>query len=185
MQEEIKEDAQDRMAKSVAALEQAFAKIRTGRAHPSLLDGISVDYYGNDTPLNQVANVVVEDARTLAVTPWEKNMIPDIEKAILKSDLGLNPTSTSEKIRIPLPPLTEENRRDLTKIARNEAENARIAIRNVRRDANSLLKELQKDKDITEDELHRAEDDIQKITDDHVKQVEDTLSVKEADLMKI
>ncbi|MAV25078.1 MAG: ribosome recycling factor [Gammaproteobacteria bacterium] len=185
MQEEIKEDTQDRMAKSVAALEQAFAKIRTGRAHPSLLDGISVDYYGNDTPLNQVANVVVEDARTLAVTPWEKNMIPDIEKAILKSDLGLNPTSTSEKIRIPLPPLTEENRRDLTKIARNEAENARIAIRNVRRDANSLLKELQKDKDITEDELHRAEDDIQKITDDHVKQVEDTLSVKEADLMKI
>ena len=185
MQEEIKEDTQDRMAKSVAALEQAFAKIRTGRAHPSLLDGISVDYYGNDTPLNQVANVVVEDARTLAVTPWEKNMIPDIEKAILKSDLGLNPTSISEKIRIALPPLTEENRRDLTKIARNEAENARIAIRNVRRDANSLLKELQKDKDITEDELHRAEDDIQKITDDHVKQVEDTLSVKEADLMKI
>lgn len=185
MQEEIKEDARDRMAKSVVALEQAFAKIRTGRAHPSLLDGVSVKYYGSETPLNQVANVVVEDARTLAVTPWEKNMIPEVEKAILKSDLGLNPTTSSEKIRIPMPPLTEENRRDLTKIARSEAENARIAIRNIRRDANSLLKELLKEKDITEDELRRAEDDVQKITDDHVKKVEDALSVKEADLMKI
>ena len=185
MQEEVKEDAQERMAKSLVALEQVFARIRTGRAHPSLLDGISVDYYDADTPLNQVANVVVEDARTLAVTPWEKNMIPDLEKAIMKSDLGLNPTSTSEKIRIPMPPLTEENRRDLTKIARGEAENARIAIRNIRRDANGLLKELQKDKEITEDELHRAEDDVQKITDEHVKKVEDALSVKEADLMKI
>ena len=139
MIEEIKEDAAERMDKTLVALDAAFAKIRTGRAHPSLLDNISVDYYGTATPINQVANITVEDGRTLLVAPWEKPMIPEIEKAILKSDLGLNPSTSSDNIRLPMPPLTEENRRDLTKIARSEAENARVAIRNIRRDANLSL----------------------------------------------
>ena len=139
MIEEIKNDAAERMDKTLVALDAAFAKIRTGRAHPSLLDNISVDYYGTATPINQVANITVEDGRTLLVAPWEKPMIPEIEKAILKSDLGLNPSTSSDNIRLPMPPLTEENRRDLTKIARSEAENARVAIRNIRRDANLSL----------------------------------------------
>lgn len=182
---EIRKDAEDRMQKSLAALDAAFAKIRTGRAHPSILDSIHVDYYGVDTPINQVANINVEDARTLAITPWEKKMIPAVEKAILKSDLGLTPATSSEKIRLPMPALTEENRRDLTKIARHEAENARVAIRNIRRDANNDLKELHKEKEITEDELRRAEEAIQKLTDDMIKDVDQALDSKETDLMEI
>ena len=143
---EIKKDAEDRMKKSLAALDSAFAKIRTGRAHPSILDSVTVEYYGVDTPINQVANITVEDARTLAIMPWEKNLIPVVEKAILKSDLGLNPATSSDKIRLPMPPLTEENRRDLTRVAKHEAENARVAIRNIRRDANNHMKELLKDR---------------------------------------
>jgi len=183
--EEIRDDAEDRMTKTLGSLDQAFAKIRTGRAHPSLLDSITVSYYGSESPLNQVANISVEDARTLAVSPWEKNMIPEVEKAILKSDLGLNPATSGDKIRLPMPPLTEENRRDLTKIAKHEAENARIAIRNIRRDANHDLKELLKEKEISEDEEHRGEELIQKITDQKIKDVDKALEVKEADLMEI
>ena len=139
MLDEVRQDAQQRMDKSLAALNNAFTRLRTGRAHPGLLDGITIDYYGTPTPLNQIANISVEDSRTLAVTPWEKPMIPVVEKAILKSDLGLNPATSGDKIRLPMPPMTEENRRDLTKVAKNEAENARIAIRNIRRDANAQL----------------------------------------------
>ena len=185
MIEEIKEDAEERMNKTLVVLDTAFAKIRTGRAHPSLLDSILVDYYGAATPINQVANVVVEDGRTLLVSPWEKSMIPEVEKAILKSDLGLNPSTSSDNIRLPMPPLTEENRRDLTKIARSEAENARVAIRNIRRDANSDLKEYLKEKEITEDEERRGQDLIQQLTDNKVKQIDSALEVKEADLMEI
>lgn len=182
---EIREDAEDRMGKSLVALEAAFAKIRTGRAHPSILDSVTVEYYGVDTPINQVANITVEDARTLAITPWEKQLIPVVEKAILKSDLGLNPATSSDKIRLPMPPLTEENRRDLTKIAKHEAENARVAIRNIRRDANNDMKDLLKEKEITEDEFRRGEDAIQKLTDEKIKEVDEALELKEADLMEI
>ncbi len=185
MLDDIQSDAEDRMTKSIQALGVAFAKIRTGRAHPGILDGITVDYYGVETPLNQVANVSVEDARTLAVSPWEKPMIPVVEKAILKSDLGLNPATSGDKIRLPMPPLTEENRRALTKIAKTEAENARVAIRNIRRDANSMMKELLKDKEITEDDSRRGEELIQKLTDAKVKEVDDLLSAKETDLIEI
>ena len=185
MIEEIKGDAEERMNKTLVVLDTAFAKIRTGRAHPSLLDNILVDYYGAATPINQVANVVVEDGRTLLVSPWEKSMIPEVEKAILKSDLGLNPSTSSDNIRLPMPPLTEENRRDLTKIARSEAENARVAIRNIRRDANSDLKEYLKEKEITEDEERRGQDLIQQLTDNKVKQIDSALEAKEADLMEI
>lgn len=185
LQDEIRKDAEDRMTKSLHALEAAFAKIRTGRAHPSLLDGITVDYYGTETPLNQVANIVVEDARTLSIAPWEKKLIPVVEKAILKSDLGLTPATSSDKVRLPMPPLTEENRKDLTRMARHEAENARVAIRNIRRDANHDMKELLKEKEITEDEFHKGEDEIQKVTDAKVKQVDEMLEAKEADLMEI
>lgn len=173
------------MQKSLVALSAAFAKIRTGRAHPGILDGITVDYYGTETPLNQVANITVEDARTLAITTWEKSMIPVVEKAILKSDLGLNPSTSNDKIRLPMPSLTEENRKDLTKHARTEAENARVAIRNIRRDANAGMKDLLKEKEITEDEFRRGEDDIQKITDQKIKDVDEALEAKEADLMEI
>ena len=185
MIEEIKEDAAERMDKTLVALDAAFAKIRTGRAHPSLLDNISVDYYGAVTPINQVANITVEDGRTLLVAPWEKPMIPEIEKAILKSDLGLNPSTSSDNIRLPMPSLTEENRRDLTKIARSEAENARVAIRNIRRDANSDLKEYLKEKEITEDDERRGQDLVQQLTDNKVKQIDAALEAKEADLMEI
>ena len=185
MIEEIKNDAAERMDKTLVALDAAFAKIRTGRAHPSLLDNISVDYYGTATPINQVANITVEDGRTLLVAPWEKPMIPEIEKAILKSDLGLNPSTSSDNIRLPMPSLTEENRRDLTKIARSEAENARVAIRNIRRDANSDLKEYLKEKEITEDDERRGQDLVQQLTDNKVKQIDAALEAKEADLMEI
>jgi ribosome recycling factor len=183
--EDIRQDADERMAKSIEALRQAFARIRTGRASPSLLDDIKVDYYGADTPLAQVAAINVEDARSLLISPWEKNMIPVIEKAILKSHLGLTPNSTADVIRLPMPPLTEESRKGLTKQARAEAENARVAIRNIRRDANSTVKELEKEKEISEDEERRAEEAIQKLTDRYVARVDELLAEKEADLMEI
>lgn len=185
MIDEIEADADERMGKSLEALQVAFARIRTGRANPSLLDTIVVPYYGTDTPLNQVASVSVEDARTLVISPWEKKLIPDIEKAILKSDLGINPSSTSELIRIPLPALTEENRRDLAKQARHEAENTRVAIRNIRRDAIGDIRDLVKAKEVAEDDARRAEEAIQKLTDKRVAEVERTLEAKEADLLAI
>ena len=182
---EIKEDAQERMAKSIEALKNNLNKVRTGRAHASLLDNISVDYYGMETPLNQVGNISVPDARNLSITVFDKGMIAAVEKAIMKSDLGLNPQSNGTLIRIPLPPLTEERRKDLVKVVRGEAEGGKIAIRNVRRDANSDIKALQKEKEISEDEQHQAEDEIQKITDTFVKQVDELLVKKEAELMEI
>lgn len=182
---EIKSDTQTRMEKSIEALGSNFGKIRTGRAHPSILDTVQVDYYGSKTPLSQVANVSVLDARTLSVSPWEKPMVPDIEKAIMKSDLGLNPVTTGGLIRVPMPPLTEETRKGYIKQARAEAENARISIRNIRRDANADVKELLKEKEISEDDDRRAQDDIQKITNKFVAQVDAALAVKEADLMEI
>ncbi|MFT7304812.1 MAG: ribosome recycling factor [Candidatus Azotimanducaceae bacterium] len=185
MIEDIKQDAEERMNKTLAALDSAFAKIRTGRAHPSLLDNIMVDYYGSNTPLSQIANVTVEDGRSLVISPYEKPMIPVVEKAILKSDLGLNPSTSSDNIRLPMPALTEENRRDLTKIAKAEAENARVAVRNIRRDANSDLKEYLKEKEITEDDHRRGEDIVQQLTDTKVKQIDSALDAKEADLMEI
>lgn len=185
MIDDIKKDAEERMSKTLVSLDAAFAKIRTGRAHPNLLDGITVDYYGSETPLNQVANVTVEDGRTLVISPWEKPLIPAVEKAILKSDLGLNPSTSSDNIRLPMPPLTEENRRDLTKIAKAEAENARVAVRNIRRDANNDLKDFLKEKEITEDEARRGEEQIQQLTDAKVKEIDSALEAKEADLMEI
>ncbi|MDP7591167.1 MAG: ribosome recycling factor [Litorilituus sp.] len=182
---EIKEDAQERMAKSIDALKNNLNKVRTGRAHASLLDNITVDYYGMETPLNQVGNISVPDARNLSITVFDKGMIAAVEKAIMKSDLGLNPQSNGTLIRIPLPPLTEERRKDLVKVVRGEAEGGKISIRNVRRDANSDIKTLQKEKEISEDEQHQAEDEIQKITDTFVKQVDDILVKKEAELMEI
>ncbi len=185
MIDEIIADANDRMGKTLESLHAVYAKIRTGRANPGLLDGVVVPYYGTDTPLNQVASITVEDARTLVVSPWEKKLLPDIEKAILKSDLGLNPSVGSDLVRIPLPPLTEENRRDLVKQAKHEAESARIALRNIRRDANNDIRELVKEKEVAEDEAHRAEERVQKVTDDRVAEVEQVLAHKEQDLMEI
>jgi len=185
MIDEIIKDAEDRMQKSVAALEEAFKRIRTGRAHPSILDNIMVSYYGSDTPLNQLANVNVEEGRSLIIAPWEKNVIGDIEKAIMKSDLGLNPSNNGDTIRVPMPPLTEETRKEYTKQARNESENARIAVRNIRRDANSDFKDLEKEKEISEDEQRRAEDNIQKLTDQYVAAIEAAYQIKEADLLSI
>jgi ribosome recycling factor len=182
--DEILEDANERMGKSLESMHQAFAKIRTGRANPSLLDTITIEYYGTSTPLNQVASVSVEDGRTLAVTPWEKPLIPEIEKAILRSDIGITPVSTGDVIRVPLPPLTEENRRDLAKLAKHEAENGRIAIRNIRREAISDVRELVKEKEATEDEARKAEDQMQKHTDARVAEVDQALAAKEADLME-
>ncbi|MBT4160570.1 MAG: ribosome recycling factor [Gammaproteobacteria bacterium] len=185
MIEDIKQDAEERMNKTLTSLDAAFAKIRTGRAHPSLLDNVTVDYYGTPTPINQVANITVEDGRTLLISPWEKPLIPEVERAILKSNLGLNPSTSSDNIRLPMPPLTEENRRDLTKIAKTEAENARVAVRNIRRDANSDLKEFLKEKEITEDEERKGEEMIQALTDAKIKQIESALQAKESDLMEI
>jgi len=182
---DIKKDADARMGKSVEALGTAFNKIRTGRAHPSILDGIHVSYYGSETPLAQVANVSVLDARTLSISAWDKSLVPDIEKAIMKSDLGLNPSSMGELIRVPMPPLTEETRKGFIKQARNEAESARVSIRNIRRDAIGALKNMLKDKSISEDEEHRAQDEIQKMTDRHVEQVDKALAAKEKDLLEI
>ncbi|CAA0078628.1 Ribosome-recycling factor [Zhongshania aliphaticivorans] len=182
---ELKDDAKQRMAKTIEALGTNFNKIRTGRAHPSLLDGLRVSYYGTDTPLSQLANIGVEDARTLTVTPWEKNIVPDVEKAIMKSDLGLNPSTAGSVIRIPMPMLTEETRKGYIKQARQEAESARVSIRNARRDVLSDVKELLKEKDISEDEERRAQDDVQKITDQFIAEVDKALVAKEADLMEI
>lgn len=185
MIDDIKKDAADRMAKSVDALGHELAKIRTGRAHPSLLDHVMVSYYGSDVPIRQIANVSAEDARTLAVTPWERNMVQAVEKAIMQSDLGLNPNTAGTVIRVPMPALTEERRRDLIKVARNEAEQARVAVRNIRRDANHELKELVKDKLISEDDERRGQEMVQKLTDQYVKDVDAVLAEKEADLMSI
>lgn len=182
---ELKEDAKQRMAKTIEALGTNFNKIRTGRAHPSLLDGLRVSYYGTDTPLSQIANIGVEDARTLTVTPWEKNIVPDVEKAIMKSDLGLNPSTAGSVIRIPMPMLTEETRKGYINQARQEAESARVSIRNARRDVLSDVKELLKEKEISEDEERRAQDDVQKITDQYIAEVDKALVAKEADLMEI
>lgn len=185
MIEEIIADAETRMGKSVESLRTELTKIRTGRAHPSLLDQIAVDYYGTETPINQVANVTVEDSRTLAVAPWEKQMVAVVEKAIINSGLGLNPATAGNLIRIPMPPLTEERRRELVKVVKNEGENAKIAIRNIRRDANSDFKDLLKAKDISEDESHDAEDSVQKHTDKYVASVDEVIAVKEKELMEI
>lgn len=181
----IKDDAQMRMGKSIDALKKQMTKIRTGRAHPSLLDGIMVPYYGTDTPLNQVGNVGTEDSRTLAITVFDKSAVQAIEKAILMSDLGLNPATSGTLIRIPLPPLTEERRKDLIKLVRGEAEQCKVAIRNIRRDANGDIKSLLKDKDISEDEDRQGQDEIQKVTDVSVKQVDELLAIKEKELMEI
>lgn len=182
---DIEQDAASRMGKSIEALKKGFTKIRTGRAHPSLLDQVVVSYYGADTPLSQVANVSIDDSRTLAVTPWERGMIQAIEKAIMASDLGLNPVTNGNIIRIPLPMLTEERRRDLVKVVKAEAENGRVSIRNIRRDANNEIKEALKEKMISKDEAHAGEEKIQKITDQYIKQVEKLLEDKEADLLSI
>ncbi len=182
---EIQSDAEQRMKKSVEALSSAFAKIRTGRAHPSILESVTVDYYGAQTPLSQVANINIEDARTLSIQPWEQQLVPAIEKAIMKSDLGLNPNSAGAVIRVPMPPLTEETRKGYIRQARQEAENGKIAIRNIRRDANSSVKDLLKEKEITEDEERRAEDAIQKLTDKFVAEVDVVLAAKEKDLMQV
>ena len=185
MIDEIIQDAETRMGKSIDSLHTELAKIRTGRAHPSILDQVKVDYYGTETPLSQVANINIEDSRTLAVTPWEKPMVAAIEKAIMGSGLGLNPMSAGTVIRIPLPPLTEERRRDLVKLVKHEAENSRIAIRNIRRDANSDFKDLLKEKEISEDLSHQAEDSVQKLTDKFVAEVDKVMAVKETELMEI
>lgn len=185
MLEEIKKDAGDRMLKSVASLRQELTKIRTGRAHTSLLDHVTVEYYGSQVPLNQVSNVGVEDSRTLTVTPWEKNMVQAIEKAIMGSDLGLNPSSAGTVIRVPLPALTEERRKDLIRVVRHEAEGGRIAIRNIRRDAIHDVKELLKEKMIGEDDEHRVEDEIQTITDKYIAQIDQVLAEKESELMEV
>lgn len=185
MIDDLKKDAEERMAKSVDALGHTFNKIRTGRAHPSLLDGLTVSYYGVETPLNQVGNVNVLDARTLSVSVWEKALVPEVEKAIIKSDLGLNPSTTGELIRIPMPALTEETRKGFTKQARSEAELTRVSIRNIRRDVMSDIKELLKEKAISEDDERRANESIQKITDKYVQLVEKALAAKEVDLMEI
>ncbi len=184
MIDDIKKDADSRMRKSIDALKAELTKLRTGRAHTSLLDHITVDYYGNVTPLSQVASITVSDARTLTVVPWEKNMVSVVEKAIITSDLGLNPAVSGMNIRVPLPALTEERRKDLIKVVRHEGENARVAIRNIRRDANNDLKTLNKDKEITDDELRKAEEDMQKMTDKYIKEVETILATKEKDLME-
>lgn len=182
---EIKADAQTRMAKCIEATMTQMAKVRTGRAHPSLLDSIKVSYYGSMTPLKQVGNVTIEDSRTLAVSVFDATMIKAVEKAIMTSDLGLNPMSAGAVIRIPLPSLTEERRKDLIKVVRAEAENSRISVRNVRRDANSDIKALEKEKECTEDDVRRTEDEIQKFTNAHIKQIDDLLSAKEAELMEV
>jgi ribosome recycling factor len=185
MIEEILQDAGVRMNKSIDAFKQTLSRVRTGRAHPSLIDHLVVDYYGSDVPISQVANIGVEDARTLTVTPWEKPMVKAIEKAILKSDLGLNPATAGTVIRIPMPPLTEQTRRELVKVVRQDGEAAKVAIRNIRRDANSDFKELLREKEISEDEERRAQDAIQKITDEHVAGIDKVLAVKETELMEI
>ncbi len=185
MLEDVKKDAETRMGKSIESFIGDLTKVRTGRAHPSLLQHIMVPYYGADTPLNQVANISVQDSRTLMVQPFEQSIVTAVEKAIMNANLGLNPNTAGTNIRIPLPPLTEERRRDLIKIVKNEAEGARIAIRNIRRDAISTIKELLKEKEITEDDDHKAQDIIQQVTDKHVAEIDRLLAEKEAELMEV
>jgi ribosome recycling factor len=185
MLEDIKKDAADRMAKCVVALRNELKKLRTGRANTSLLEHVRIEYYGSEVPLQQVANVAVEDARTLTVVPWEKQLVPVIEKAIMKSDLGLNPATAGTVIRVPLPALTEERRRDLSKVVRHEGENARVAIRNVRRDVMQELKEMLKEKLISEDVEHKAHDEVQKLTDKYVAEVDHVIADKEKELMQV
>ena len=182
---EIVQDAGVRMRKSIDSLRQSLGKVRTGRAHPSLLDHLTVDYYGSEVPISQVANIGVEDARTLTITPWEKPMVQVVEKAILTSDLGLNPATAGTVIRLPMPPLTEETRRGLVKVVRQDGEAAKVAIRNIRRDANSDFKDLLKEKDISEDEERNAQEQIQQLTDKYVSEVDKVLAVKETELMEI
>lgn len=182
---DIKKSAEQKMQKSLETLKSDLGKVRTGRAHTGILDHIHVDYYGNPTPLNQVANVSLLDARTISVTPWEKKMVAAIEKAIREADLGLNPASMGDLIRVPMPALTEERRRDLTKVVKAEAENARVAVRNIRRDANNALKELLKSKAVSEDDERRAQDDVQKLTDRHIAEIDKALAAKETDLMAV
>lgn len=185
MIDSLYKETQAKMEKTLQAVKQELAKIRTGRAHPSLLDHIKVNYYGSEVPLSQVASISVEDARTLAVTPWERNMVSVIEKAIMESDLGITPRTAGTVIRVPLPPLTEERRRELIKVVRAEAEHGRIAIRNLRRDANAELKEALKEKRISEDEERKAEERIQQLTDQYVKKIDQLLAEKEADLLSL
>ncbi len=185
MLDDIKKDANERMNKCVAALKNELKKLRTGRAHTSLLEHIRVEYYGNEVPLNQVANLALEDSRTLTVTPWEKTMVQAIEKAIMKSDLGLNPNTAGTVIRVPMPPLTEERRRDLTKVVRHEAENARVAVRNVRRDVNTEIKDMLKEKLLSQDDDRRAQEEVQKLTDKYIAEIEQVLQEKEKELMQI
>ncbi len=185
MIEEIRQDAEQRMQKSVESFRHELSRLRTGRAHTSLVDHIQVEYYGSKVPLRQVANVSVEDARTLSVTPWEQQMVPVIEKAVMSSDLGLMPTSAGQVVRIPLPQLTEDRRRDLVKVVKQEAEQARVAIRNIRREANSDLKELTKEKEITEDDERRGQEAVQKITDHYVAEIDRILEEKEQELMEV
>ena len=182
---DIKSEAEKKMKKSLEALHSSFNKIRTGRAHPSILDSVMVNYYGQETPLKQVASINVEDNRTLTVSPWEKNLMPTIEKAIMSSDLGLNPATSGDIIRLPMPMLTEETRKDMVKQAKADAEHGRVSIRNARRDANSMIKELLKEKEITEDDERRGEEDIQKRTDRFIAEVETMLKAKEEDLMAV
>lgn len=182
---DLKKDAASRMDKSVDSFKLELGKIRTGRANTSLLDHITVEYYGSQVPLSQVANISIEDSRTLAVQPWEKQMVPVIEKAIMTSDLGLNPATAGQLIRVPLPALTEERRRDLVKVVRAEAENGRVAVRNIRRDVLGDLKELLKEKEISEDDERRAQDDVQKLTDKHVAEIDQLLAKKEQELLEI
>ena len=182
---DIKKNTESKMNQSLAALGQHLSKIRTGRANPSLLDAVMVDYYGNPTPIGQVANVSLLDARTISVQPWEKGMGPKIEKAIRDSDLGLNPSSMGELIRVPMPPMAEERRKELTKVARNEGENAKIAVRNLRRDANEAVKKLVKDKLASEDDQKRAEADIQKTTDKHIAEIDKVIAAKEQEILAV
>ena len=185
MLDEIQQDANERMNKSIDSLENAFSKIRAGRAHPSLLEQVQVEYYGSMVPISQVANISAEDSRTLKVSPWEKDMVAVVEKAIISSDLGLNPQTVGQVMRIPLPPLTEERRRELVRVVKDEAEQAKVAIRNIRRDANSDFKDLLKDKEISEDEARKAEENIQKITNEHVKSIDERLAEKESSLLEM
>jgi len=182
---DILKDGEARMGKSVDALESELGKMRTGRAHPSLLEHIKVDYYGSETALSQVANINTEDARMLTVTPWEQSMVQAVEKAIINSDLGLNPNTAGTVIRVPVPPMTEERRRDMVKVVKSEAENARVAVRNIRRDANSDLKELEKEKEISKDELRKSEESVQKLTDAAIAKIDSVLQKKEAELMEV
>jgi ribosome recycling factor len=185
MLEDLKKDADARMHKCVQAFQADLKKLRTGRAHPSLVEHLKVDYYGSEVPLQQVANISVEDARTLTISPWEKSMVGPIEKAIHKSELGLSPMTAGQVIRVPLPPLTEERRRDITKVVRQDSENARVSIRNVRRDVLADIKELLKEKEISQDDERKAQDEIQKLTDRHVAEIEQQLAAKEKEILQV